>query len=120
MKSEKINIDAPEASPSLLGRIPTRGAGVRRLNNVPKYIAIGLGVFVVALMMYATVARGNVKYKKTDTSLKATQSASPPREVLQNDEGSSVDSNSQLNQIEAKRVVDNPSNKNNPNPLILN
>ena len=106
MKSEKINIDAPEASPSLLGRIPTRGAGVRRLNNVPKYIAIGLGVFVVALMMYATVARGNVKYKKTDTSLKATQSASPPREVLQNDEGSSVESNSQLNQIEANNEVE--------------
>ena len=106
MKSEKINIDAPEASPSLLGRLPTRGAGVRRLNNVPKYIAIGLGVSVVALMMYATVARGNVKYKKTDTSLKATQSASPPREVLQNDEGSSVDSNSQLNQIDANNEVE--------------
>ena len=106
MKSEKINIDAPEASPSLLGRIPTRGVGVRRLNNVPKYIAIGLGVSVVALMMYATVARGNVKYKKTDTSLKATQSASPPREVLQNDEGSSVDSNSQLNQIDANNEVE--------------
>lgn len=65
-------IDPPDASPSILGRAPTRGAGVRRLNNVPKYIAIGLGVSVVAMLMYATIARGNQQYKKTDTSLKAS------------------------------------------------
>lgn len=76
-------IDPPENSPSLLGRAPVRGIGVRRLNNVPKYIAIGLGVFVTALMMYATVARGNIKHKSNDTSLKASQGATPPREVAQ-------------------------------------
>ncbi|MBN8646415.1 MAG: hypothetical protein J0L55_00565 [Caulobacterales bacterium] len=106
MKNDNINIDAPEASPSLLGRIPTRGAGVRRLNNVPKYIAIGLGASVVALMMYATVARGNVKYKKADTYLKATQSASPPREVLQNDETNNVERDVQLNHIDANNEVE--------------
>lgn len=76
-------IDPPDASPSILGRAPTRGAGVRRLNNVPKYIAIGLGVSVVAMLMYATIARGNQQYKKTDTSLKASQTATPPREISQ-------------------------------------
>jgi len=83
MNTASQNIDAPDASPSLLGHAPTRGVGVRRLNNVPKYIAIGLGVSVVALMMYATIARGNQQYKKTDTSLKASQSSTPPREVAQ-------------------------------------
>lgn len=76
-------IDPPDASPSILGRAPTRGAGVRRLNNVPKYIAIGLGVSVVAMLMYATIARGNQQYKKADTSLKASQTATPPREISQ-------------------------------------
>ena len=80
--TEKLD-DGPEHSPSLLGRLPARGIGVRRLNNVPKYIAIGLGVLVTALMMYATVARGNIKHKVKDNSLKASQGATPPREVAQ-------------------------------------
>lgn len=80
-------LDPPEASPSLLGRMPTRGIGVRRLNNVPKHIAIGLGISVVALLMYATIARGNQQYKKSDTSLKASQTASPPREIAQEQNG---------------------------------
>lgn len=81
MNNINQNIDPPEASPSLLGRAPIRGVGVRRLNNVPKHIAIGLGVSVVALLMYATIARGNQQYKKTDTSLNASQTSSPPREI---------------------------------------
>lgn len=83
MNNAKPNTDSPEASPSLLGRAPIRGVGVRRLNNVPKHIAIGLGVSVVALLMYATIARGNQQYKKTDTSLNASQTSSPPREIKQ-------------------------------------
>lgn len=106
MKNKKTDNDAPEASPSILGHAPTRGAGVRRLNNVPIYIAIGLGVSVVALMIYATVARGNVKYKKSDTSLKATQTATPPREVMQSEEPIYIDSQAKpINQIEASNEV---------------
>lgn len=83
MKNINPKLDPPESSPSLLGRIPVRGVGVRRLNNVPKQIAIGLGISVVALLMYATVARGNQQYKKSDTSLKASQTSTPPREIAQ-------------------------------------
>lgn len=103
MSDKKINIDGPEASPSLLGRLPSRGVGVRRLNNVPIYIATGLGLSVVALLMYATIARGNVKYKKADTSLKSTQSALPPREVIQNQEVVPE----QINNIEASNEIGN-------------
>lgn len=98
MTQNKNNYDPPEASPSLLGRAPTRGIGVRRLNNVPKHIAIGLGVSVVALLMYATIARGSVQYKKTDTSLKASQTSAPPRELSQELEGGYI--GAQTNQIE--------------------
>lgn len=108
MSNINQTIDPPEVSPSLLGRAPARGVGVRRLNDVPKNIAIGLGVLVVALMMYATVARGNQQYKKTDTSLKASQASSPPRELAQVQNVAIPEPPLQTNSIEAPSEMQGP------------
>ncbi|MCA0373631.1 MAG: conjugal transfer protein TrbI [Proteobacteria bacterium] len=108
MSNVNQTIDPPEESPSLLGRAPSRGVGGRRLNDVPKNIAIGLGVLVVALMMYATVARGNQQYKKTDTSLKASQASSPPRELAQDQNVARPEAPIQTNLIEAPSEMQGP------------
>jgi type IV secretion system protein TrbI len=116
-------LDPPEASPSLLGRLPTRGIGVRRLNNVPKHIAIGLGISVVALLMYATIARGNQQYKKSDTSLKASQTASPPREIAQ-EQNTSILAGTPTNEIitpydESTSQVPSINNSQSPPPMPI-
>lgn len=122
MNNINPKLDPPEASPSLLGRIPVRGAGVRRLNNVPKQIAIGLGISVVALLMYATVARGNQQYKKGDTSLKASQTSTPPREIAQEQNINTQQSNlpikdeADLNQVQDNQVPSINSEQSSPPP----
>ena len=58
--------DPPEKSPSLLGKAPKQGNGVRRLNNVPVLLAIGGAMLVAAAiaynyrdrLMHATTAAG--------------------------------------------------------------
>lgn len=74
-------IDGPDSSPDLLARPPSRGRGVRRLNRLPLFIAIGLGLTVLLLLVYTASTRGqraNSGASDTKGNTGAVTSSTPP------------------------------------------
>lgn len=73
-------IDGPDDSPDLLARPPARGRGVRRLNRVPLFIAIGAALLVLLLLVYTASTRGQRSNNAVtdDSNGKGVTSATPP------------------------------------------
>jgi type IV secretory pathway VirB10-like protein len=73
-------IDGPDDSPDLLARPPARGRGVRRLNKLPLFIAIGLALAVLLILVYTASTRGQRTQAalSDDTKKQAVTAATAP------------------------------------------
>lgn len=73
-------VDGPDDSPDLLARPPARGRGVRRLNKLPLFIAIGAALAVLLILVYTASTRGQRSQSAIadDTKGKGVTSATPP------------------------------------------
>ena len=67
--------DDPARSPALLGKLPKRGAGVRRLNKVPVLIFTGLVCLVMAAIGYTYRARLQTAFAAAHDAVRKPESA---------------------------------------------
>lgn len=89
--STSITEDTPDKSPSALKGISElyssapKGVGGRKLNNVPKYIAIGAGACVIIALCYAIIARGasNANQKTKAAKEQPVSTAALPSDLNQ-------------------------------------
>lgn len=93
--------DNPNNSPSLLGPLPRRGAGVRRLNRVPIWIGVGAILAVTGAVGYTYEQRAKSNAATAHDADKVPEGATTPAVLNGAPDGGEIQSSAFRNSVKA-------------------